>query len=117
MAAAVQGHKSNGALQPRVTEQLGGAVEECEGHSTLLIAFNCVICLFCCQKSFFMLMYRLQKESIACIPSHHHTVHSGTDVNSCHLCALARSKKGRRQSRTPRFKQRPGEQTVFSVGR
>ncbi|XP_011616422.1 RELT-like protein 2 isoform X2 [Takifugu rubripes] len=60
---------------------------------------------------------RLRKESIAGIPSHHHTVHSGTDINSCHLCALARSKKGRRQSRTPHFKQRPGEQTVFSVGR
>lgn len=99
--------------QPRVTEQLGGAGEECEGRSTLLIAFNCV--LFVC--SFFMLMYRLRKESTAYIPSHHHTVHSGTDINSCHLCALGRSKKGRRQSRTPRFKQRPGEQTVFSVGR
>lgn len=38
-----KGHKSNGALQPRVREQLGGAGEECEGHSTLLIAFNCVL--------------------------------------------------------------------------
>ncbi|KAF6730689.1 RELT-like protein 2 [Oryzias melastigma] len=60
---------------------------------------------------------RLRKESIAGIPPHLHTVHSGTDLNSCHLCAQVRSKKGRRQSRTPRFKQRPGEQTVFSVGR
>lgn len=60
---------------------------------------------------------RLRKESIGGIPPHHHTVHSGTDHNSCHLCALVRSKKGRRQSRTPRYKQRPGEQTVFSVGR
>lgn len=60
---------------------------------------------------------RLRKESIGGIPPHHHTVHSGADHNSCHLCAQVRSKKGRRQSRTPRSKQRPGEQTVFSVGR
>ncbi|KAE8278182.1 RELT-like protein 2 [Larimichthys crocea] len=60
---------------------------------------------------------RLRKESIGGIPPHHHTVHSGADHNSCHLCAQGRSKKGRRQSRTPRSKQRPGEQTVFSVGR
>ncbi|XP_071313190.1 RELT-like protein 2 [Trachinotus anak] len=60
---------------------------------------------------------RLRKESIGGVPPHHHTVHSGADHNSCHLCAQVRSKKGRRQSRTPRSKQRPGEQTVFSVGR
>ncbi|XP_029282917.1 flocculation protein FLO11-like [Cottoperca gobio] len=60
---------------------------------------------------------RLRKESIGGVPPHHHTVHSGTDHNSCHLCAQVRSKKGRRQSRTTRSKQRPGEQTVFSVGR
>ncbi|XP_062249384.1 RELT-like protein 2 isoform X1 [Platichthys flesus] len=60
---------------------------------------------------------RLRKESIGGVPPHHHTVHSGTDHNSCHLCAQVQSKKGRRQSRTPRFRQRPGEQTVFSVGR
>ncbi|KAF3837742.1 hypothetical protein F7725_009510 [Dissostichus mawsoni] len=60
---------------------------------------------------------RLRKESLGGVPPHHHTVHSGTDHNSCHLCAQVRSKKGRRQSRTPRIKQRPGEQTVFSVGR
>ncbi|XP_075906150.1 RELT-like protein 2 isoform X2 [Nelusetta ayraudi] len=60
---------------------------------------------------------RSRKESVAGLPSHHHTVHSGSDHNSCHLCAQVRSKKGRRQSRTPRSKQRPGEQTVFSVGR
>ncbi|KAM9849445.1 RELT-like protein 2 [Aulostomus maculatus] len=59
---------------------------------------------------------RLRKESLAGVPPHHHTVHSGSD-NSCHLCAQIRSKKGRRQSRTSRFKQRPGEQTVLSVGR
>ncbi|KAM7000497.1 RELT-like protein 2 isoform 1-T2 [Tautogolabrus adspersus] len=60
---------------------------------------------------------RLRKESIGGVPPHLHTVHSGTDHNSCHLCAQVKSKKGRRQSRTPRSKQRPGEQTVFSVGR
>ncbi|XP_059202934.1 RELT-like protein 2 [Centropristis striata] len=60
---------------------------------------------------------RLRKESIGGVPPHHHTVHSGSDHNSCHLCAKVRSKKGRRQSRTPRSKQRPGEQTVLSVGR
>lgn len=61
---------------------------------------------------------RLRKESIAGIPPHLHTVHSGTDLhNTCHLCAQSRSKRGRRPSRTPRFRQRSGEQTVFSVGR
>ncbi|KAM4732370.1 RELT-like protein 2 isoform 2-T3 [Anableps anableps] len=60
---------------------------------------------------------RLRKESIGGVPPHLHTVHSGTDHNSCLLCAQVQAKKGRRQSRTPRFKQRPGEQTVFSVGR
>ncbi|KAG7241926.1 hypothetical protein INR49_024673 [Caranx melampygus] len=60
---------------------------------------------------------RLRKESIGGVPPHHHTVHSGADHTSCHLCAQVRSKKGRRQSRTPRSKHRPGEQTVFSVGR
>ncbi|XP_075994790.1 RELT-like protein 2 [Genypterus blacodes] len=60
---------------------------------------------------------RLRKESVGGIPPHLHTVHSGSDHNSCHLCAQSRSKKNRRQSRTPRSKQRPGEQTVFAVGR
>ncbi|XP_054879300.1 RELT-like protein 2 [Poeciliopsis prolifica] len=60
---------------------------------------------------------RLRKESIGGIPPHLHTVHSGTDLNSCLLCAQVKAKRGRRQSRTPRFKQRPREQTVFSVGR
>uniref|UniRef100_A0A3Q2D2P1 Protein PRRC2C-like n=1 Tax=Cyprinodon variegatus TaxID=28743 RepID=A0A3Q2D2P1_CYPVA len=60
---------------------------------------------------------RLRKESLGGVPPHLHTVHSGTDHNSCLLCAQVRAKKGRRQSRTPRFKQQPGEQTVFSVGR
>ncbi|XP_029020558.1 RELT-like protein 2 [Betta splendens] len=60
---------------------------------------------------------RLRKDSLSCVPPHHHTVHSDTNHNTCHLCAQIGSKKGRRQSRTPRLKQRPGEQTVFSVGR
>ncbi|CAG5993433.1 unnamed protein product [Menidia menidia] len=60
---------------------------------------------------------RFRKESIGGAPPHFHTVHSGTDHNSCHLCAQVRSKKACRPSRTPRVKQRPGEQTVFSVGR
>lgn len=61
---------------------------------------------------------RLRKESIGGLPPHLHTVHSGTDLhNTCHLCAQSRSKRSRRPSRTPRFRQRPGEQTVFSVGR
>lgn len=61
---------------------------------------------------------RLRKESIAGIPPHLHTVHSGSDLhNTCHLCAQSRSKRGRRPSRTPRFRQKSGEQTVFSVGR
>ncbi|CAL8358610.1 unnamed protein product [Merluccius merluccius] len=58
----------------------------------------------------------LRKESLGGIPPHHHTVHSGSDRNSCHLCAQGRVKKGRRRSRTPKPK-RPREQTVFSVGR
>ncbi|XP_034036775.1 RELT-like protein 2 [Thalassophryne amazonica] len=59
---------------------------------------------------------RLRKESIGGVPLHHHTVHSGSAQNSCHLCAQGRHKKNR-QSRAHRYKQRPGEQTVFSVGR
>ncbi|KAG9349055.1 hypothetical protein JZ751_029373 [Albula glossodonta] len=58
-----------------------------------------------------------RKESLGGIPPHHHTVHSGVDRNSCHLCAQSRSKKARRRSRVARSKARPGEQTVFSVGR
>lgn len=59
----------------------------------------------------------LRKESLGGIPPHHHTVHSGSDRNSCHLCVQGRSKKNLRRSRTTRAKQRPREQTVFSVGR
>ncbi|KAM4622128.1 RELT-like protein 2 [Polymixia lowei] len=58
----------------------------------------------------------LRKESVGGIPPHLHTIHSGSDLNSCHLCVQGRLKKNRRRSRTPRAK-RPGEQTVFSVGR
>ncbi|XP_030621812.1 RELT-like protein 2 [Chanos chanos] len=59
----------------------------------------------------------LRKESLGGIPPHHHTVHSGIDQNTCHLCVQSRSKKGRRRSRVARGKTRAGEQTVFSVGR
>ncbi|XP_018589000.1 RELT-like protein 2 [Scleropages formosus] len=59
----------------------------------------------------------VRKESVGGIPPHHHTVHSGIDRNTCHLCVQSRSKKARRRSRVVRFKARPGEQTVFSVGR
>lgn len=60
---------------------------------------------------------RLRKESMAGLPAHLHTVHSGTDFHdTCHLCAQIRNKRARRPSRTPRFR-KPGEQTVFSVGR
>lgn len=114
----MQGHMGTGALWPRVKgrrEHREVGAKECEGPFNTACVF--VHVCFYGDKSFFMLIYRLRKESVACIPSHHHTVHSGTDLNSCHLCAQARTKRGRRQSRTPRFKQRPGEQTVFSVGR
>ncbi|KAM7417078.1 hypothetical protein PAMA_016944 [Pampus argenteus] len=84
-------------------------------NKLILVYFNTLILFIIV--IMIMLMSRLRKESIGGIPPHHHTVHSGTDHNSCHLCAQVRSKKGRRQSRTPRPKQRPGEQTVFSVGR
>ncbi|XP_072291669.1 RELT-like protein 2 isoform X2 [Eucyclogobius newberryi] len=62
---------------------------------------------------------RLRKESIGGVTPHMHTVHSGTDLhNTCHLCAQSRSKRGqRRASRISRLRIRPGEQTVFSVGR
>ncbi|XP_023650728.1 RELT-like protein 2 [Paramormyrops kingsleyae] len=59
----------------------------------------------------------MRKDSMGGVPPHHHTVHSGTDRNSCHLCAQGQSKKARRRSRVARFKARSGEQTVFSVGR
>ncbi|KAG7465018.1 hypothetical protein MATL_G00171730 [Megalops atlanticus] len=59
----------------------------------------------------------LRKESLGGVPPHLHTVHSGGDRNSCHLCVQGRSKKARRRSRVARGKARPGEQTVFSVGR
>uniref|UniRef100_A0AAV2MH05 MRN complex-interacting protein N-terminal domain-containing protein n=1 Tax=Knipowitschia caucasica TaxID=637954 RepID=A0AAV2MH05_KNICA len=62
---------------------------------------------------------RLRKESIGGVPLHMHTVHAGSDLhNTCHLCAQSRNKRSqRRGSRTPRLRARPGEQTVFSVGR
>lgn len=111
MGTEVVGHRSKGT-QEDGGEGVLGAVYHCMRHYLYI-----GLCLFYGDEFFFILMYRLRKESIAGIPSHHHTVHSGTDLNSCHLCAQAQTKRGRRQSRTPRFKQRPGEQTVFSVGR
>uniref|UniRef100_A0A8C7PWJ9 RELT-like protein 2 n=1 Tax=Oncorhynchus mykiss TaxID=8022 RepID=A0A8C7PWJ9_ONCMY len=63
-------------------------------------------------------------KSLGGIPPHHHTVHSGAqlDHKSCTLCVQGRSKKARRRSRVPRtIKPRtPGERresTVFAVGR
>lgn len=126
-AATVHGHMGTGALQPRVKgkrEHGDVGAKEYKRPFNTACSINCGLlwlitgsCLFYGDKTFFMLLHRLRKESNACVPSHHHTVHSGTDLNSCHLCAQAPTKRGRRQSRTPRFKQRPGEQTVFSVGR
>ncbi|KAM9512030.1 uncharacterized protein ACWYII_046203 isoform 1-T2 [Salvelinus alpinus] len=66
----------------------------------------------------------LRKESLGGIPPHHHTVHSGAqlDHKSCTLCVQGRSKKARRRSRVPRTNKprTPGERresTVFAVGR
>ncbi|XP_029626453.1 nascent polypeptide-associated complex subunit alpha, muscle-specific form-like [Salmo trutta] len=66
----------------------------------------------------------LRKESLGGIPPHHHTVHSGAqlDHKSCTLCVQGRSKKARRLSRVPRTNKprTPGERresTVFAVGR
>ncbi|XP_041711039.2 histone-lysine N-methyltransferase 2D isoform X2 [Coregonus clupeaformis] len=66
----------------------------------------------------------LRKESLGGIPPHHHTVHSGAqlDHKSCTLCVQGRSKKARRRSRVPRNNKprTPGERresTVFAVGR
>ncbi|XP_010897625.2 RELT-like protein 2 isoform X1 [Esox lucius] len=66
----------------------------------------------------------LRKESLGGIPPHHHTIHSGAqlDHKSCTLCVQGRSKKARRQSRVarPNKPKTPGERresTVFAVGR
>ncbi|XP_070300199.1 coagulation factor V-like isoform X2 [Salvelinus sp. IW2-2015] len=66
----------------------------------------------------------LRKESLGGIPPHHHTVHSGAqlDHKSCTLCVQGRTKKARRRSRVPRTNKprTPGERresTVFAVGR
>ncbi|XP_055782490.1 nascent polypeptide-associated complex subunit alpha, muscle-specific form-like isoform X1 [Salvelinus fontinalis] len=66
----------------------------------------------------------LRKESLGGIPPHHHTVHSGAqlDHKSCMLCVQGRTKKARRRSRVPRTNKprTPGERresTVFAVGR
>ncbi|KAL0973976.1 hypothetical protein UPYG_G00213790 [Umbra pygmaea] len=66
----------------------------------------------------------LRKDSLGGIPPHHHTVHSGAqlDHKSCTLCVQGRSKKARHRSRVPRATKpkAPGERresTVFAVGR
>ncbi|KAK6298240.1 hypothetical protein J4Q44_G00312950, partial [Coregonus suidteri] len=66
----------------------------------------------------------LRKDSLGGIPPHHHTVHSGAqlDHKSCTLCVQGRSKKARRRSRVPRTNKprTPGERResiVFAVGR
>ncbi|XP_076878655.1 RELT-like protein 2 [Brachyhypopomus gauderio] len=59
----------------------------------------------------------LRKESLGGVPPHLHTVHSGSDHNSCHHCMKSHSKKTQHRNRIVRSKGRPIEQTVFSVGR
>ncbi|MBN3320686.1 RELL2 protein, partial [Atractosteus spatula] len=58
-----------------------------------------------------------RKESAGTLPPHHHTVHSGSDRNACLHCVQGRTRKARGRSRVARSKARPGEHTVFSVGR
>uniref|UniRef100_A0A4W4FDJ6 RELT like 2 n=1 Tax=Electrophorus electricus TaxID=8005 RepID=A0A4W4FDJ6_ELEEL len=57
------------------------------------------------------------KESLGGIPPHLHTVHSGSDQNSCHHCMKSHFKKTHHRNGVVRSKGRPVEQTVFSVGR
>ncbi|KAL7886378.1 hypothetical protein AOLI_G00066730 [Acnodon oligacanthus] len=59
----------------------------------------------------------LRKESLQGIPLHHHTIHLGSNQNFCHLCRQGHSKKAQSRNHMVRSKGRPGEQTVFSVGR
>lgn len=57
------------------------------------------------------------KDSVGGLPLHHHTVHLGGEISSCVHCMQGQILKTRRRSRVARSKARPGEQTVFSVGR
>ncbi|XP_050984038.1 RELT-like protein 2 isoform X2 [Labeo rohita] len=57
------------------------------------------------------------KDSVGGLPLHHHTVHLGGEISSCVHCAQGHVLKTRRRSRVSRVRARPGEQTVFSVGR
>ncbi|XP_036425071.1 RELT-like protein 2 [Colossoma macropomum] len=59
----------------------------------------------------------LRKESLQGIPLHHHTIHLGSIQNFCHHCGQGHPKKTQRRNHMVRSKGRPGEQTVFSVGR
>ncbi|XP_055034197.2 RELT-like protein 2 [Misgurnus anguillicaudatus] len=57
------------------------------------------------------------KDSIDGPPLHHHTIHLGGEISSCVHCRQGHVLKTRRRSRMFKSKARPGEQTVFSVGR
>ncbi|XP_037396661.1 RELT-like protein 2 isoform X3 [Pygocentrus nattereri] len=59
----------------------------------------------------------LHKESLQGIPLHHHTIHLGSNQSFCHHCRQGHSKKTQSRNHMVRSKGRPGEQTVFSVGR
>ncbi|KAL6479627.1 hypothetical protein MHYP_G00106600 [Metynnis hypsauchen] len=59
----------------------------------------------------------LRKESLQGVPLHHHTIHLGSSQNFCHHCQQGHSKKTQSRNHMVRSKGRPGEQTVFSVGR
>ncbi|KAG2455256.1 RELT-like protein 2 isoform X2 [Polypterus senegalus] len=58
-----------------------------------------------------------RQDSTGNVPPHHHTVHSASDRTVCHHCSQGRAKRTRGRARLPRGKGRPGEVTVFSVGR
>ncbi|XP_051506320.1 RELT-like protein 2 isoform X2 [Myxocyprinus asiaticus] len=58
-----------------------------------------------------------RKDSVGGLPLHHHTVHLGGEISTCVHCMQGHLLKTRRRSRVSRSKARPGEMTVFSVGR
>ncbi|XP_072520029.1 RELT-like protein 2 [Salminus brasiliensis] len=59
----------------------------------------------------------LRKESLWGILPHHHTIHVGSVQNFCSHCGQGHFKKTQCRNHMGRSKDRPGEQTVFSVGR
>lgn len=65
----------------------------------------------------FLLNSLRHKDSVGGLPLHHHTVHLGGEISSCAHCMQSHVLKTRRRSRVSRSRARPGEQTVFSVGR